>query len=130
MKILKRENWWIWLLLLLFSSGSEKFVLGALLDCYDKDSWYAKPKYWIIGTLCFILPLFLMILVFYVQITCQAAAKLKVQGSEIYLSPYIWLLGLIIPVIGWIFDLIMFIYLQIFILVKLHEGQGEVYIEK
>lgn len=30
MKILKRENWWIWLLLTLFSQGSSTLVLGAL----------------------------------------------------------------------------------------------------
>ena len=42
MKILKRENWWIWLLLMLFSSGSSNIVLGALLDVYDKNAWYAN----------------------------------------------------------------------------------------
>ena len=42
MKILKKENWWIWLLLLLFSQGSSTFVLGALLDVYDKKEWYTK----------------------------------------------------------------------------------------
>lgn len=38
MQILKKENWWIWLLLLLFSSGSSPLVLGALLNVYNKNS--------------------------------------------------------------------------------------------
>jgi len=39
MNILKKENWWIWLLLLLFSNGTSPLVLGALLNVYNKDAW-------------------------------------------------------------------------------------------
>ena len=42
MKILKKENWWVWLLLFLFSEGTSNLVLGALLDVYDKKAWYTK----------------------------------------------------------------------------------------
>lgn len=128
MKILKKENWWIWLLLMLFSSGSDIFVLGALTDCYDKEAWYAKWKNWLIGFLCFIIPGLVMIFIFHLQILCQAAAKLDVKGKEIYLSPYIWLLCLIIPILGWILFIVMFIYLHIYILVALYDGNGEKYI--
>ena len=48
MNILKKENWWIWLLLFLFSEGTSVLVLGAILDVFDKNAWYAKLKYWII----------------------------------------------------------------------------------
>lgn len=130
MKILKRENWWIWLLLMFFGGGTEIFVLAALLDCYKKGEWYSKPIYWILGFVTLFFPAFIMILVLYVQMLCRAAAKLKVSGSEIYLSPYIWLIGLIVPIFGWIFVIIMFIYLHIFCLVSLYEGNGEIYIEK
>ena len=44
MEILKKENYWIWLLLFFFSGGSSNLVLGALLDVFDKNAWYAKPK--------------------------------------------------------------------------------------
>lgn len=42
MYLLKRENWWIWLLLAFLSGGSSILVLGALLNIYKKDAWYAK----------------------------------------------------------------------------------------
>lgn len=130
MKILKKENWWIWLLLMFFSGGSDVFSLGALLDCYDKNCWYAKGKNWLIGFLCFIFPGLIMVMIFHIQILCLTAAKLEVKGKEIYLSPYIWLLCLIIPIFGWIIMITMFIYLHIYILVALHDGNGEKYVKE
>lgn len=124
MKILKQENWWVWLLLTLFSSGSSNLVLGALLDVYDKNAWYAKKKYWIIGLLCLFFPFTIMMMVLYLQITCQSAAKLGVKGSEYYLSPYVWLLLLIVPIIGWTLLIVLIIYLEIWTLVALYNGAG------
>ena len=128
MKILKRENWWVWLLLTLFSQGSSTFVLGALLDVYKKDAWYANWKYWVIGALCFLFPATIMLSVFTVQILCLTAAKLEVPGKEIYLSPYIWVIGLIIPILGWACLAAGLIYLEIYILVALYKGNAEKYI--
>ena len=68
MKILKRENSWVWLLLFLFSSGSSTLVLGALLDVYNRDAWYAKWQYWVMGLLFFIFPFFIMFVIFNIQI--------------------------------------------------------------
>lgn len=130
MNILKKENWWIWLLLMFFSGGSDVFCLGALCDCFSKDAWYAKGRNWAIGFLCFLIPGLMMISIFYLQILCQTAAKLKVKGSEIYLSYYIWLLCLIVPIFGWILLIVMFIYLHIYIIVALHDGNGEVFIKE
>ena len=127
MKILKKENWWIWLLLLLFSQGSSTFVLGALLDVYDKKAWYTKWYIWVIG-LIFVLPFGVMITAFTLQILSKTAAKLDVKGSEYYLSPYIWIILIIIPFIGWIAFAALMLYLEIAILVKLHSGNGEKYI--
>lgn len=152
MKILKRENWWIWLLLMLVSSGSNTFVLGALLDIYDKKAWYAKWKNWVIPTVIWLficiltsisgmvdgnmvelfstilLPAMLMYLVLYIQVLCQVSAKLNVPGKELYLSSYIWLICLIIPIIGWIMLIVMLIYLEVWPLVMLYRGEGEKYI--
>ena len=125
MHLLKRENYWIWVLLLFFSSGSHNLVLGALLDVYDKKAWYAKPKNWILGFVCFIIPFFIMIMVFYIEILCKVNAKLKTPGSEIYLSPYIWLLYLVVPILGWIIFLVQLVYLSIWPIVMLHRGNGE-----
>ena len=79
MKLLKKENWWIWLLLLLFSFGTSTLVLGALLDVFKKDSWYTKWYYWVIGLLCLLLPFLTMIIIFNIQILCLTAAKLDLD---------------------------------------------------
>ncbi len=127
MKILKKENWWIWLLLTLFSSGSSTLVLGALLDVYRKNAWYRKWYYWVLG-IPFIFPLLIMIFIFYLEIMCKTAAKLEVSGKEIYLSPYTWIICVIIPIIGWIVAIIMSIYIQVDIIYRLYIGNGEKYI--
>ena len=127
MKILKKENWWVWLLLLLFSEGTSNLVLGALLDVYDKNAWYTKWYIWVIG-LVLIIPFTVMITAFTLEILSKTAAKLDVKGSEYYLSPYIWIILIIIPFIGWIAFAILMLYLEIAILVKLHAGNGEKYI--
>lgn len=127
MKILKKENWWIWLILFLFSETTSTLVLGALLDVYDKNAWYAKWKNWIIG-LIFIIPIFVMLYTFIIEITSKTSAKLGVKGSEYYLSPYIWIILLIIPIIGWIGFAALYLYLNIAIIVKLYNGNAEKYI--
>lgn len=128
MKILKKENWWIWLLLLLFSGGSSSLVLGALLDVYRKDAWYTKWYYWVLG-LVFVFPFMIMICIFYLEIICKTAAKLEVSGKEMYLSPYIWIICVIVPILGWLFALILFIYIQVDIIYRLYLGNGEKYID-
>ncbi|MDD3187010.1 MAG: hypothetical protein PHD02_00855 [Bacilli bacterium] len=127
MKILKQENWWVWLLLFIFSEGTSNVVLGALLGVFDKNAWYAKWKNWALGLICFIFPAFIMAAVFIIQITCLTAAKLNVKGSEYYLSPFVWLLLLIIPVIGWSLMMIMMAYIYIWTIVALYKGEGNKY---
>lgn len=127
MKLLKKENWWIWLLLLLFSSGASPIVLAAMLDLLKKDAWYAKWYYWVIG-LVLIIPFPVMIYVLYIELTCKTAAKLNVKGSEYYLSPYIWIIMIVIPFIGWIAFIALYLYLNIAILINLKNGKGEKYI--
>lgn len=152
MKILKRENWWAWLLLHIGSQGTSVFVLGALLGIYKKDAWYAKWKNWVMPSIIWLiiciltlisgtingtvvelmstmfLPAMIMYLVFYIQVLCLVAAKLNVPGKELYLSSYIWLICLIIPIIGWIMLAVMSIYLEIWPLVMIYRGEGEKYI--
>lgn len=121
MKLLEKENWWLWLLMLMFSGGSSIIVLGALLDLFDKNAWYAKWQNWVIG-LVLIIPFTIMVYIFNVSMTCKTAAKLGVKGSEYYLSPYIWLILIIIPFIGWLAFIILYLYLNIVILIKLSKG--------
>lgn len=127
MFLLKKEKWWIWLLLFIFSGATSTIVLGALLNVYDKKAWYTKWYIWVIG-LVLIIPFSIIAMIFNLQITSNTAAKLEVKGSEYYLSPYIWIILLIIPVIGWIAFVVLILYLNIAILVNLHKGNGEKYI--
>lgn len=124
MQLLKKENWWIWLILILFGGGATTVVLGAMLDLLDKKAWYAKWYIWVICILVFNITY----TVFNIQITAKTACKLGVKGSEYYLSPYIWIILIIIPVLGWIAFVALYLYLNIAILIKLHDGFGEKYI--
>ncbi len=128
MKVLKHENWWIWLLLMLFSGGSSTLVLGALLDVYNSKAWYTKWYIWVIG-LILLFPFYIMVYVLNIDVTSKTAYKLGVKGKDYYLSPYIWIILIIIPIIGWIFFAVLLIYLNIAILVKLKNGEGEKYID-
>lgn len=171
MKILKKENAWIWLILLLLTTGTSTFILGALLDVYDSNAWYYKwtkkvPKLllkilFILFIIFYIsvsvisllitseiispitinsklnllisliaLALLVAVTVFTIQILCETASKLEVKGKEIYLSPFIWLLFIIVPIIGWVLFIVMVLYLEIFIIVSLYKGNGEKYLKK
>lgn len=127
MKLLKQENWWIWLLVAIFTGGAANLLIGVLLEVFDKNAWYAKWQNWLLGLLLLIFPFFIMIVVFNIEITARVAAKLNVPGSEIYLSPYIWILLLIIPIIGWILLSVLLIYINIWIIVMLYRGAGDKY---
>lgn len=127
MKLLKKDAWWIWLILFIFSEATSTLVLGALLDVYEKDTWYTKWYIWVLS-LIFIVPFVVVYYAFDIEITSKTAAKLGVKGSEYYLSPYVWIILIIIPFIGWILFGILYFYLSIAILVKLHDGNAEKYI--
>ncbi len=128
MELLKKEYWWVWLLFEVFGQGVGIYILAAFVHAYDKNAWYTKWQYWLIGCLLLFIPALIMFIVFTIQITVNTAKKLDVPGYEIYTSPYIWILCLIIPVIGWIVFSILNIYLTIYILVALYRGNGEKYI--
>lgn len=129
MDLLKKENWWVWLIIYIFGQGVGIYVLAGLLQVYSKDNWYAKWQYWLAGVLCCFFPAAIMLLVFTIQITIETAKKLEVPGSEVYGAPYVWLLCLIVPIFGWIAFAVMKFYLDVYILISLYRGVGEQYIK-
>lgn len=129
MSLLKRTNWWIWLLLFLFGQGTGPIILGTILNVYEKDAWYTKWYYWTIAALCLIFPFLLMLATFYIQTICTVAFRLNVPGKEIYATPYTWILCLIVPIIGWALFIIMLLYLEIDILIQLYKGEAEQYLK-
>ncbi len=129
MNLLKKENWLVNLILMILSEGAYTFVLGYFLKVYDKNAWYAKWQYWVLGLVFLFFPAFVMLAVFSIQISIEVAKKLNVKGDNIYACPYTWLLCLVVPVIGWIFLIVLSLYIVIWPIVMLYKGEGEKYIK-
>lgn len=130
-EMLRRDKWWFWLILLIFGGSAVLALIYALVieDVLDKDAWYGKWYYWLIGVMCCFLPALIMFAVFQFQILTKVCQKLEVPGSEIYTSPYTWMLCLIVPVLGWILLGVMILYLEIFSIVAIYRGNGEKFIQ-
>lgn len=79
--------------------------------------------------IAFFYALGIVLTIFIIQITAQTAAVLRVPGKDLYLSPYIWILFIIIPVIGWIMFIVMILYINIWPTVMLYRGEGEKHTE-
>lgn len=128
MRLLKKENWVVNAILLVLTQGIYTFVLAHLLQLYKKDAWYANYRYWLISILFFFFPVFLVLIVFLVQMLCTVASKLNVPGKEIYGLPYSWILCLIVPIVGWTLLIVMWIYLLVWMIVMLAHSEGEQFI--
>lgn len=126
--LLKRNFSWLWLLFNILTGGISTLFLGSLLDVYDKDGWYTKWYYWVLGLLFGFLPAFIMLFILIIQITTKVCLKLEVPGGELYSLPYPWLLGIIIPFVGWAAFVILLFYLNLWYFIKLLQGKGEKYI--
>lgn len=129
MALLKKENWFVDLLLVLITQGSFNLVLGYYLKVYDKKAWYMKWQYWAGAALACIFPLALMLVVFVVQTSCNICEKLNVPGKEIYMNPYVWIICLIVPFIGWSIFIVLLIHITIYPIVMIYYGEGEKYIK-
>ena len=60
-----------------------------------------------------------MLIILIIQMTVEVAKKLKVDGSDIYGNPYVWISLLIIPVVGWVLFIVMYIYLHFYIVINI-----------
>ncbi|MBS7021123.1 MAG: hypothetical protein KH135_04580 [Firmicutes bacterium] len=129
--LLKRDKWWFWGLILLFGQGTVYTLILALsLDnIIEKDAWYTKWEYWVLGMICCFFPAMIMFLVFQIQLLINCAKKLELPGDDLYATPYVWLLCLIVPIIGWILLIVMMLYLEIFTIVAISNGKAEKFIE-
>lgn len=125
MSLLKSKNWFASLIITLCTGSLFSFLLAYMLKLYDKNAWYCKWQYWVFGALCLIFPVFIMLIVFNMQMLAKVSSKLEVPGEEIYNNPYFWIVCLIVPVIGWIICISFYIYLIFWIVVMLKKGKGE-----
>lgn len=125
MSLLKKENSFINALLIIITFGVYSFIPAYLLGLLDKNEWYYNKKYWLFGLILFIVPAVIMLLIFIIQVNIKLANYLKINGSNIYNNPYIWITLLIIPVIGWTFIIVMYLYLEFFIIINVIKGNLE-----
>jgi hypothetical protein len=129
MDFLKRNNWWLCLIINLLTFGLFYIILAKFMNLYDKDAWYMNKWYWIIGGLCLIFPLFVMLMIFGIEMNAKVAMNLEVSGSNIYYNPYVWIACVIVPVIGWSLLLVMWFYILILPNTRLADGYGEKFIK-
>lgn len=106
-----KKNIFLSMLMMIFIPIIPLIALASELDLLDEKAWYYKWQYWFIASICLILPVFALLIVFIIELLVKVADKLKVSGSYVYTSPYFWILGLIIPVVGWIILIVTYIYL-------------------
>lgn len=129
MSLLKKQNWLSLLLLSIFSFGAINTVLAYMLGLFDKEAWYYNKKYWIGALVTLIFPIFIMAIIFVIQMNCKLCTKLKVSGQSIYNNVYIWIGALCIPVIGWIIDIVLLIYITVWPSVMAKTGSCERFIK-
>lgn len=120
--MLKKENWFIYFIMMIFTFGGYIIIPASQLKLFQKDKWYSNYKYWLFGTLALFLPVFIMLVILIIEMTTEVALKLKVDGSDIYGNPYVWIGLLIVPVVGWVLFLVMYIYLHFYIIVNIKKG--------
>ncbi len=126
--MLKRKNWFLCLILNILTFGLFTFYIGKKLDVYESDAWYSIWYVWLIGFIGGIFPALVMFLIFYIQIGIKVSEKLHVPLEGFYVYPYVWILGLIIPFLGWSIFVLLIIYVHIWYVIYLKRGYGEEYI--
>ena len=129
MTLLKKENWVVDLLLMFITQGYFNLVIGYYLGVYDKKAWYMKWQYWVGAALACVFPLALLLMVFAVQTYCNICDKLNVPGREIYMNPYVWIICLIVPIVGWSILIVLLIHVTIYPIVMIYRGEAEKFIK-
>lgn len=122
MMILKKQNWWIYLILNIVTGGLYSLSLARKLNLYDSDAWYSDYKNWMLGVFMFFFPIFIMFGIFVIQMNCKVAATLNVPGREIYNLPYSWILCVVVPIIGWALLIVMYIYITIWSSIMIYKN--------
>ena len=129
MDFLQKKNWFLSLIMMVLTQGLFSMILAYFLKVYEKERWYTKWQYWVVSGLFLFFPIFIVLAVFIVQISCQVAAKLNVPGERVYNTPYSWILCLVVPIVGWTLLIVMLIYIYVWPIVMIYKGEGEKYAE-
>ena len=125
MKLLRKENFIIYLILDILTLGLFTFYIAHKLNIYEENVWYTRWYYWVLGFVLGILPGLVMFLVFSIKIGCLVSDRLDVPGKEIYNLPYPWIICLVVPVLGWTLFIILYIYVHFGYLFKIKSDPSE-----
>lgn len=125
--MLRKEKWFLCLILNIITLGLFTFYIGKKLNVYDKNAWYSSPVVWIISFIGGIIPFIVLLFIFYNDIGTKVSIKLSVPLEKIYSYPYIWILSLIIPIFGWAIFILLVIYVHMWYTIYLKRGNGEIY---
>lgn len=123
--MVKKNKAVLWFLLSILTLNISVIILGEKFDLYKEDGWYTKWYCWALAFLFGIVPVMIMLFILTIQMTVKICIKFGVSGKEIYGYPYIWVLSLIVPIIGWALFIIMFLYIYIMYIIGLFQGKGE-----
>ena len=123
--MVKKNKAFLWFLLSIITLNISVIVLGEKFDLYEEEGWYTKWYYWVIAFLFGVIPAIIMTIILMIQMTVKICIKFNVSGKEIYGYPYIWIISLIIPIIGWTLFIIMLLYIYIMYIIGLFQGKGE-----
>lgn len=125
MSLLRKENWFVYVFVTFFAQGIFTFALANDLNLYEKDAWYHKWYYWVIGTIFFVFPALIMLVVFNITMQIKICEALNVKGKEIYSLPYPWIVSLIVPILGWATFIVMLLHIYYYPAVCIYKGEGE-----
>ena len=116
---LKQKNVGLYLILNILTLGFFTFYIAYKLNLYDKNAWYFRWYYWVLGFMLGIFPGLIMFLVFSIQTGILVSVRLKVPGWEAYSLPYVWIISLIIPIFGWTIFVFLYFYVHFWYLFKI-----------
>lgn len=116
---LKQKNVGLYLILNILTLGFFTFYIAYKLNLYDKNAWYFRWYYWVLGFMLGIFPGLVMFLVFSIQTGILVSVRLKVPGWEVYSLPYVWIISLIIPIFGWTIFVFLYFYVHFWYLFKI-----------
>jgi len=125
MSLLRKENWFVYVIVTLLGQGVFTFALASDLGLYEKGAWYTKWYYWLLGIIFLVFPALIMLVVLNISLQIKICEKLNVKGSEIYSLPYPWIVSLIVPILGWSIFIVMLIHIYYYPAVTIYKGEGE-----
>lgn len=125
MDLLNKKNWIVYFILFCATGGLINIFIAWKLGLLKENAWYKNSKYWIIGFIALIFPVFIMLAVLNLQMIIKIAYKLRVPGDYLYTSIYYWIICLMVPVVGWILFAVMLIYIIVWTNINILRKMGE-----